>query len=484
MSEVVEQRYAYAGSSRCVGDGGGLRLELATAGRATADEDTGGQATGDEATAGPTTADEAVARKATTPRLFAGTVAPPRQTATALEFLARVAASRFYTPASTLVARSAADPVVTSHGDRLRFEAFSACASVYARLDLDPEALQGRFAGPGTTNVDFNADFCAALSQVGGDDTLTLGVGPEDVELQTGGDTVVERRVPLPQRWYRGFAEVPLAAGELPARHDVGGVAARRFLRSLPTRPTGRTPFWVVAARSGLRVARRPSTDGVAVAGLERLRLLAPVARDAVALRVYGHPEGHAAGFELVLDRAAVQVVISGESGRGFSGEGAGLWALTDPAGEQAEPRLARALAWDAEVDEAALARATALDPAEVAAGLRRLAARGALGYDLARATWFHRELPYQAEALRRPPPRLRDAAALVADGAVEALGGGQGWRVRSGDVSHRVHGTGAGAACSCPWHARHQGRRGPCKHVLAARLAAATPAARAPQRR
>ena len=30
----------------------------------------------------------------------------------------------------------AADPVVTSNGDRLRFESFSACCGVYARLDV------------------------------------------------------------------------------------------------------------------------------------------------------------------------------------------------------------------------------------------------------------------------------------------------------------------------------------------------------------
>ncbi len=35
------------------------------------------------------------------------------------------------------------DPVVTSHEDRLRFESFSGCCGVYARLDVLPGGLDG-----------------------------------------------------------------------------------------------------------------------------------------------------------------------------------------------------------------------------------------------------------------------------------------------------------------------------------------------------
>ena len=48
--------------------------------------------------------------------------------------------------------------------DRLRFESFSACAGVYARLDLEPGVLDGRPREWGTTNVDFNTPMRAALS--------------------------------------------------------------------------------------------------------------------------------------------------------------------------------------------------------------------------------------------------------------------------------------------------------------------------------
>jgi hypothetical protein len=57
---------------------------------------------------------------------------------------AEVARTRYYEPPQMVAARiRAADPVVTSNVDRLRFESFSACAGVYARLDLDPDSLDG-----------------------------------------------------------------------------------------------------------------------------------------------------------------------------------------------------------------------------------------------------------------------------------------------------------------------------------------------------
>lgn len=53
--------------------------------------------------------------------------------------------------------------------------------------------------------------------------------------------------------------------------------------------------------------------------------------------------------------------------------------------------------------------------------------------------------------------PRLAGARALV----------------RSGGTEHRVTFAAPHDMCTCPWWGKHQGTRGPCKHVLAARMAA-----------
>ncbi|MGH8030639.1 MAG: SWIM zinc finger family protein, partial [Arenimonas sp.] len=44
---------------------------------------------------------------------------------------------------------------------------------------------------------------------------------------------------------------------------------------------------------------------------------------------------------------------------------------------------------------------------------------------------------------------------------------------VTSGETAHRVRELDGELQCTCPWFAKHQGLRGPCKHVLAAEAAA-----------
>jgi hypothetical protein len=104
-----------------------------------------------------------------------------------------------------------------------------------------------------------------------------------------------------------------------------------------------------------------------------------------------------------------------------------------------------------------------------VLTALGYLAASGRVGYDLAEQSFFHRELPFGA-ALEAMHPRLASARELVTSAAVTPRAGGA--LVRTGDVEHRVTFGPAGDRCTCPWWGRHQGNRGPCKHVLAARLA------------
>ena len=227
--------------------------------------------------------------------------------------------ARYYTPAS-VVAAILADPVVTSCADRLRFESFSGCCGVHARLDLLPAALEEAPVASGTTNVDFNEPMRAALAGVAAGGPLLLSVGADEVRVTTADATVTERKVPLPGRWLKGFGEVQALAAE------------------------------------------------------------------------------------------------------------------------------------------------------RVIAALTYLAARGRVGYDLAEESFFHRELPF-GPALEAMHPRLADARALVASGSV--VSGQRGALVRSGGTEHRVTFASPHDICTCPWWGKHRGTRGPCKHVLAVRMAA-----------
>lgn len=110
------------------------------------------------------------------------------------------------------------------------------------------------------------------------------------------------------------------------------------------------------------------------------------------------------------------------------------------------------------------------LPAGRVTAALSHLAAAGRVGYDLADEAFFHRELPFGA-ALEMMHPRLADARALISSGSVTPTDGGA--LVRSGEVEHRVTFAERHDTCTCPWWGKHRGTRGPCKHVLAARMAA-----------
>ncbi|WP_098898827.1 SWIM zinc finger family protein [Streptomyces sp. st77] len=406
------------------------------------------------------------------PRFFAGFLSDPRIAARGLLAVADVAAARYYQrtlPASL-------DPVVTGNGDRLRFESFSGCCGVYARLDVLQEGLDGQETGHGTTNVDVNAPLREALSRITADDPLHLRVGPEELAVTTLDGPVVEKKVPLPDRWLRGFAEAQVASARFDLRAELTADRAVAFLRSLPRTPSSgnaaRGARWVVASGGSLRPTTRPVPGAVCLPGPERLVALQRVLRDATALRVYGPvADGAAAAsaWEVVLPGMRLTLTLSPDSARGFSGEGGVLEALaTEDAAADAE-LVSVLLAWEPRIEPASLAEQSGLSVERVRAALTRLGTAGRVGYDLADAAYFHRELPYDADRAERHNPRLVAARRLAGEGAV-ALDGSRA-TVASGDRRYHVRESGSVFSCTCQWWADYRGRRGLCKHALAVRM-------------
>lgn len=437
----MEQTYAYLAPSTVAVDSDGTEVTLSTSG--------GGSPH---------------------PYFFTGFLGEPRQTSQALLVVAEVARTRYYVPPGAASRLAAADPVVTSNVDRLRFESFSGCAGVYARLDLDPELLGGEAAAWGTTNVDFNLPMRAALARVHDADAMLMHVGHDEVRVTTLAGSEVERKVPLPERWVKGFAEVQVSASRMLLRHELGRVEARRFLQSLP-RTRSRGVAWATPAGGTLRLTTQPDDGAVCIAGPERLRLLEKLLPFAQALRVYGPPPtsprvAEPSAWELVLNGGRVVFVISPELFRGFSGEGGVLSALA-AADDAAVEAVAELLHGEPSIDSAAVAETSRFDRTAVETALGALGAAGRVGYDLSAGSFFHRELPYDRAFLDSMHPRLLGARELVDAGAVRLEGAAA--TVASGDVEYVVRFDDDGARCTCAWFARHRGERGPCKHVLAA---------------
>jgi hypothetical protein len=408
------------------------------------------------------------------PRFFTGFLAGAEQAAAGLLAVADVAQSRYYQPQVAALR----DPVVTCGGDRLRFESFSGCCGVYARLDVLSEALDGEVHDRGTTNVDVNGPLREALARIGGADPLHLAVGPDELAVTTLDGPVVEKKVPLPERWLRGFAEVQVIAARFDLRAELPAAEALRFLRFLPGGARTGAALWAVPAGRSLRLASRAAPGAVCLPGPRRLEALRPLLRHAKALRAYGPVVGTASpptasAWELELNGMRLLLTLSPEPHRGFSGEGAVLDALAGDQVEADADLVGALLAFEPRVEVDLLAERSGLSPAEVLAGLGQLGTAGRVGYDVAEAAYFHRELPYDAARVERMNPRLRNARTLVAAGAVRL--DGDLATVVVDDHAYRVRFSGdGGAACTCPWWARYRGGRGKCKHVLAAELARA----------
>jgi hypothetical protein len=392
----------------------------------------------------------------------------PNVTAKSLRVVSEIVGSRFYVPPSMLakILREA-DPVATVGADAVRFEGFSACCSAYVRLDLDDGALDVAERRKGTTNVDFGPELRGALATVTPDTDMGISIGADAVEIAKDGEVLVEKKVPLPLRWVKGFAEVQVAIAGMEFAFSMPRVAAQRFLRGLP-RGKNDQLLWVSAVGPSARVAARENKGAIPLRGSHRLRVFEPLAGLAESLDVHVNRATGATSWALNFGAQRLWLVLNAEPWRGFSGDG-GLLSQLASSDKSGVAAVTAQLNWQDRIDPEALASVTDLTQETIAVALAELAAGGRVGFDLERAAYFHRELPFDMRRVEGLNPRLKSAAALFETGAVRWAGDAA--EVVSSDVIHAVTQEKDGWRCTCPWFAKNGGQRGPCKHMLAVEM-------------
>ena len=253
------------------------------------------------------------------------------------------------------------------------------------------------------------------------------------------------------------------------------GAALRQFVQALPRSSSTKTVMWATQAARSLRLATQATPGAVCVAGPERLRVLEPLLRYATALRAYGAETAaalpQASAWVLELPGARVTLGLSPEKARGSRARArCCIWSR---AAMRMRTRRSCRRCWLS--SRASISRSWPPGPC---CPTRRSRPRWAcwrlpaVGFDLAAGAYFHRPLPVQAGLLDTLHPRLAEARKLVAGGGVRREGEGQ-YTVQSAQQRYRIA-LGAEPAqdrCTCPWHAKYQGTRGPCKHTLAVRM-------------
>lgn len=404
------------------------------------------------------------------PYFFEGSVRRPRHFATMLLTLSEVVRTHFFRPMPPNL-----DPVLTCSEDMLRLEGFSGCCGVYARIDLPPASFDGTVHRAGTTNVDFNEPLRGALKRLSGDGTVAFAVGRDEVVLKQDDERFVEKKVKLPLRWLKGFSEVQAYQTTLSPVFELSAPDALRFLRSLSKSGRPKRPSFVVPAGRSLRLTQRESAHAVRLSGTHRIKVLEPLLVMARTLRVWRDESAGTSAWEVGFDPGTFFLMISPDFYRGFSGEGQVLTTLAAGRGEKHLARVRAALAWQSAIDSAALARELELDQVAVDTALAVLGTRGLAGYDVTSGHYFHRVLPFDLSQVEALQPRLLNARRLLAEGKVTSAGGkdsgSSDFIVRGSDVEHYVRLRPEGDRCSCPWFSRYRGKRGPCKHLLAAQF-------------
>ncbi|GAB2790445.1 hypothetical protein HNQ93_003341 [Hymenobacter luteus] len=389
-----------------------------------------------------------------------------------LSTLAKVVASRFVPQSAAL-----RDPIVTAGAGLLRFEAFSSCNGVYARLDLGPEALDGEFLSSGTTNVDFNEPMVNALARISRTEPVLLSVGEQEVVLERAEGRVTERKVALPERWIKGLTAVQAYLALMEEKMRLTRVQAVQLVQGLPA-GTAKTDVFLVLRGPRPSFSPVATAGAVRVGGAHRLRLLEGLLPLCEALRVYATPDGQASAFVLELGGGQQFVLaLSADVWRGFSGEGNQLDALMEELPTEWIAGANNLFRGNETFNPTLFALENNLDPNTVDKLCASLSAMGLLGFDLAENQYFYRRLPFKTQRILSLNPRLKNARALLAaaDG-LQLVGVGEGGRtearVRGTGVWHTVLVGGAQPPqCTCTWFSEHQGQRGPCKHILAAQM-------------
>ena len=406
------------------------------------------------------------------------------------------------------------DPVITVHPDCLFFEAFSNDESSYARLDAPMECFEPEGTPSyGTTNIDFTWALRAALQRLRSSRTTTFGVGAGGFEVATdgpGGTAHLEQKVTLPDSWLKGFLQVQSALALRPFLFDVRPAdlltAIAVFQDQRPPRPPhglryelnpGEPVRLVVEPWDTRVVLQGTRYDGYArtvrVWGrrrLELLRYVLPYAeRVTVGVLGRGLPHlyiCHCGGYRFTL-------VLSGWTRNDWA-TGSAFDELA-PRGDLSPEQTATVYAnllQHLVASRRRITEETGLEPPTVAHALYRLCRAGRVMVEPTGGRYRLRELfaePIDLETLFAPDTRGTVARQLVDSGAAsldsvvapDPTGAGRREhkavaRVRDGGEQTAVaaidlDGRLRFGQCSCDFFQRNIMSRGPCEHILAARL-------------
>ncbi|MFT3879457.1 MAG: hypothetical protein QM703_07335 [Gemmatales bacterium] len=399
------------------------------------------------------------------------------------------------------------DPVITVAPDTVFFECFSADESSYGCLSVDRDRfIQERDVALGTTNVDYSWNLYEHFQQLRSYRQTQFSIDPSGFESKTTDtDGHREEKIDLPNSWLRGFMQLQAAMG-LPTRKvPLSREALYSILAFLKRNKAKRSPR---ALRFDLdpgkpvkltlepwnREIHLPTTlypgqraETIRIWGRDRLHLLSRLLPIMDRAEVYLLGTGFPSFWVLHLGGMRLTLGLSGWTTNDWTGA-SGLDQLAPPANPSADLlgdlagvfRNAPALTFEQ------LRSRTGASVPYTAAGLNKLALLGQIIYDIPANLYRWRQImppEVSLEKVQFDNPETVAAKDLMARKQVKLETNDKrpdGLQIIAGKVGERpvsllldADGRMLRAKCTCSHHFTGGLKRGPCRHLQAARTKA-----------
>jgi hypothetical protein len=395
------------------------------------------------------------------------------------------------------------DPVITVADDVVFFECFSKDEASYGCLTVDRGAFRDvKGAQPGTTNVDYSLALFEHFQKLRTYRPTRLQVDPSGFEVKVESLAGYrEEKIDLPVTWLRGFGQIQ-AAMALPARvvelpielvysllahlkrhREKTGPRSLKFVLAPGQPPTVVLEPWGIPVVSRGAPYRGDKPEEIKVWGRRRLMALARVLPLAEKIEVRLLGSGLPSVWVVHMGEMRFTLALSGWTTNDWSG--AASLELLGPTAEIDEgtvERLRRYLSQAQRAPAAQVTMATGLSREVVFAGMHRLAREGQVIYDFTGDLYRWREvMPWalSVEKLGPPPPEVIEGQRLAARVNIqrrELLGARLLLVAKVENTSVEALFTPdqrmGRAKCSCSFFHKNRLRKGPCRHLVALRLA------------
>lgn len=414
------------------------------------------------------------------------------------------------------------DPVVSVHPDGVIFEVFSRDESSYGRVTVPTENLQtlGETVF-GTTNVDYSKRLADEMRRVRDYRPAFLGVGGEGISLATSAGNQFEKKIDLPPSWVRGFLQVQ-SASSMPGthltlssgtiaeilfamrqNHEAGGPRSLRFQLTNGQKPTVVVEPWNIEIREN-EYSFEGESQEIRVWGRRRLFALENLLPHAKNVEIKLLGSGMPSYWSVEQQGHRFDLGLSGWTENDWSAAArfdllSSLKVVSQGDVEVAASQLEKNLAISSEE----LASRSDLSREAATSALQQLCREGRAMFDMATGRYRWRQLLAFPAPQGEDDKKLKSARQLVQDGHVKCrdISGDddlseflarfveKGLRLFEAKVKTSggnfepmvgldADGRAAFAQCTCGEFRQNKLRKGPCAHILAASVVAATTSA------